>query len=47
MDIFVWLLIVILALVPGKAGERGVGFDVVRSLALLLSVLYLLSQAMG
>ena len=47
MDIFLWLLIAILVLVPGKAAERGVGFDTVRSLALLLGILYLLSQASG
>ncbi|HKZ87004.1 MAG TPA: hypothetical protein VJ793_25545 [Anaerolineae bacterium] len=47
MDIFLWLLIAILVLIPGKTVERAAGFDTVRSLALLLGVLYLLTQASG
>jgi len=47
MDIFIWLLVAILVLIPGKTTERAAGFDTVRSLTLLLGVLYLMSQLAG
>jgi len=47
MDILIWLLVAILVLMPGKAVDRAAGFDMVRSVALLLGVLYLLSQVAG
>ena len=47
MDIWIWLLIAILALLPKRSSERDGGFDRVRSLALLLGLLYLMTQAAG
>ncbi len=45
MDIWIWLLVAVLALVPKKAASSDAGFDKVRSLALLLGLLYLIAQA--
>jgi hypothetical protein len=45
MDIWIWLLVAVLALVPKKAASGDAGFDKVRSLALLLGLLYLIAQA--
>jgi len=47
MDIWIWLVVAILALVPKRAASNDAGFDKVRSWALLLSLLYLIAQAPG
>ena len=47
MDIFIWLLIAVLVLVPRKTSSHDAGFDKVRSLALLMGLLYLMTQAAG
>ncbi|HLF27576.1 MAG TPA: hypothetical protein VJG32_14675 [Anaerolineae bacterium] len=47
MDIWVWLLVAVLVLVPKRTSARDAGFDRVRSLALLLGLLYLITQTTG
>jgi len=47
MDIWIWLLVAVLALVPGRMASRDAGFDRVRNVALLLGVIYLVTQAAG
>ncbi len=47
MDMWIWLVIAILALVPKRTSSSDAGFDKVRSWALLLSLLYLIAQAPG
>lgn len=47
MDIWIWLLVAILVLVPGRAANRDAGFDRVRNVALLLGIIYLVTQAAG
>ena len=44
MDIWIWLLVALLVFVPKKAASDA-AFDRVRSLALLLGLLYLIVQA--
>ena len=47
MEIMIWLLVAVLVLVPKKAASDDAGFDKVRSLALLLGLIYLVAQASG
>jgi hypothetical protein len=47
MDIWLWLLVAALVLVPRKASASDPGFDRVRSTALLFGLLYLISQSSG
>lgn len=47
MDLWIWLLVAVLVLVPRKAAVRDAAFDRVRSLALLLGLLYLITQTSG
>ncbi len=42
MDIWIWLLVALLVFVPDK---KVTGFDKLRSIALLLGLLYLIAQA--
>jgi hypothetical protein len=44
MDIWIWLLIAVLVLMPKKAASGDAGFDKIRSVALLLGLIYLISQ---
>jgi len=45
MDVWIWLLVVVLVFVPKKVARNDAGFDMVRSVALLLGLLYLIAQA--
>jgi hypothetical protein len=47
MDIWIWLLVAMLALVPRKATTGDAGFDRVRSVALLFGLIYLIGQTSG
>jgi len=44
MEIWMWLLVAVLLLVPRKAAGNDAGFDKVRSVALLLGLIYLIGQ---
>jgi len=44
MEILIWLLVTLLTLVPKKVSSSDAGFDKVRSVALLLCLIYLMSQ---
>jgi hypothetical protein len=47
MEITIWLLVAVLALMPKRATSSDAGFDKVRSLALLFGLIYLVAQASG
>jgi hypothetical protein len=47
MEIFIWLLVAILVLAPGKNAGRDSGGDRLRSLTLLLGLIYLITQVSG
>jgi len=47
MDIWIWLLIAVLVLTPRQVAAKDVGFEKVRSVTLLLGLLYLVGQAAG
>ncbi|HEY4690201.1 MAG TPA: hypothetical protein VIK33_12880 [Anaerolineae bacterium] len=47
MDIWIWLLVAVLLLVPKRAASTDAGFDKIRSVALLFGLLYLVMQAAG
>lgn len=47
MDVWIWLLVVMLALLPRKAAGDDAGFDRVRSVALLFGLIYLIGQTAG
>jgi len=44
MDIWIWLLVAVMLLVPKKAAEGDAAFDKLRSVALLLGLLFLIVQ---
>jgi hypothetical protein len=45
MDVWIWLLVAVLALLPRRAAGGDPGFDRVRSVALLFGLIYLIGQA--
>jgi len=47
MDVWIWFLVAMLALVPKKVSSGDAGFDRVRSVALLFGLIYLIGQTAG
>jgi len=44
-SLWIWLLVAVMLFVPRKASESDSGFDKLRSVALLLGLLFLIAQA--